>query len=40
MPILSNPNHERFALEHVKDRNAGRAYVRTGYSEKGADQSA
>ena len=37
---LDNPRHERFCLEYVKDFNAQDAYIRTGFSPKGAKQSA
>jgi phage terminase small subunit len=38
MPALENPNHERFCLEYVKDRNATQAAVRAGYSSNAARQ--
>jgi phage terminase small subunit len=40
MPALENARWERFCLEYVKDGNATQAYIRAGYSEKGAGQSA
>lgn len=40
MPALANARWERFCLEYVKDANATQAYIRAGYSEKGASQSA
>lgn len=40
MPALSNLKHEAFCLEFVKDHNASEAYVRAGYSAKGAGQAA
>ena len=40
MSELENAKHERFAKEYIIDMNGGRAYVRAGYSENGADQSA
>lgn len=40
MATLRNAKHERFCLEYVKDLNATQAYVRAGYSRKGAAQSA
>ncbi|MCW5744295.1 MAG: terminase small subunit [Alphaproteobacteria bacterium] len=38
-PPLS-PRHERFVLEFLKDGNATQAYVRAGYSPRGAQPSA
>ncbi len=35
-----NPKHAAFCREYVKDHNASEAYVRAGYSVKGAGQSA
>ncbi len=32
--------HKKFVLEYVKDLNATQAYIRAGYSKKGARQSA
>ena len=32
MPILSNPKHERFALEIAQGKSASAAYVAAGYS--------
>lgn len=40
MPALDNPRRERFCQEYVVDGNATQAYIRAGYSEKGAAQSA
>lgn len=40
MPALRNAKHERFCQEYVIDLNATQAYIRAGYSEKGAGQSA
>ena len=37
---LDNKRHERFCLEYVKDFNATQAYIRAGYSPKGAKSSA
>jgi phage terminase small subunit len=39
LPPLS-PRHERFVLEYLKDANATQAYVRAGYSPRGAQPSA
>lgn len=38
MAALSNPNHERFCLEYVKDTNATQAAIRAGYSVNAARQ--
>ncbi len=38
--IALSPRHERFVLEFLKDGNATRAYVRAGYSPRGAQPSA
>ncbi|MBX3501545.1 MAG: terminase small subunit [Alphaproteobacteria bacterium] len=35
-----SPRHERFVLEFLKDGNATQAYVRAGYSPRGAQPSA
>jgi len=35
-----SPRHERFVLEFLKDGNATRAYIRAGYSPRGAQPSA
>ncbi len=35
-----SPRHERFVLEYLKDANATRAYIRAGYSPRGAQPSA
>jgi phage terminase small subunit len=35
-----SPRRERFVQEYLVDQNATQAYIRTGYSEKGAAQSA
>jgi len=35
-----SPKQERFCLEYIKDLNATSAYLRAGYSKKGAGQSA
>jgi phage terminase small subunit len=35
-----NSRHERFIVEYLKDLNATKAYIRCGYSKKGAGQSA
>jgi phage terminase small subunit len=35
-----SPRHERFVLEYLKDANATQAYVRAGYSPRGAQPSA
>ncbi len=40
MAALGNAKHETFCLEYVKDHNASEAYVRAGYSAKGAGQAA
>lgn len=40
MAALGNAKRERFCLEYAKDGNATRAYIRSGYSENGAAQSA
>lgn len=40
MPALRNDKHERFCREYLKDANATRAYIRAGYSKKGASQGA
>lgn len=40
MPALENARHERFCREYVIDGNATQAYIRAGYSAKGASQSA
>lgn len=40
MPPLANPAHEKFCHEYLKDFNATRAYIDSGYSEEGAGQSA
>ncbi len=37
---LDNDRHERFAHEYVRDLNATRAYIRSGYSTGGAEASA
>ena len=38
--IKLRPKHERFCREYVIDNNATQAYVRAGYSSKGAAQGA
>ena len=35
-----SPRHERFVAEFLRDGNATRAYVRAGYSPRGAQPSA
>lgn len=40
MTKLKNAKRERFCQEYVKDLNATQAYIRAGYSENGAAQSA
>lgn len=40
MAKLSSARHERFCREYVIDGNATQAYIRAGYSENGAAQSA
>src|SRR5690349_9709974 len=35
-----SPRHERFVAEYLKDGNATQAYVRAGYSSRGAQPSA
>lgn len=40
MPKLENARRERFCREYVIDGNATQAYIRAGYSAKGAGQSA
>lgn len=40
MPALENAKRERFCQELLKDDNATQAYIRAGYSERGAGQSA
>lgn len=35
-----NPKQEMFCLEYIKDLNASQAYIRAGYSEKGANVAA
>lgn len=35
-----SPKHKRFVAEYLKDLNATQAYIRAGYSENGAGQSA
>lgn len=35
-----NPKQQRFVAEYLKDLNATQAYIRAGYSEKGAAQGA
>jgi phage terminase small subunit len=40
MEKLKNAKHERFCQEFVVDLNATQAYIRAGYSENGAAQSA
>lgn len=37
---LDNPKREQFAREYIIDLNATKAYIRAGYSEKGARQGA
>lgn len=32
MPILTNPKHEKFAREYVKDYNGTQAAIRAGYA--------
>ena len=39
-PKPLSPRHERFVAEFLKDGNATRAYVRAGYSPRGAQPSA
>jgi len=39
LPPLS-PRHERFVLEYLRDGNATQAYIRAGYSPRGAQPSA
>jgi len=39
LPPLS-PRHERFVLEYLRDGNATQAYIRAGYSRRGAQPSA
>jgi len=38
--IPLSPRHERFVLEFLKDGNATQAYIRAGYSARGAQPSA
>jgi phage terminase small subunit len=40
LAALANLKHEAFAREFIKDHNASEAYVRAGYSPKGAGQAA
>lgn len=40
MPVLRNPRHEQFVLGLVEKLSATAAYIKAGYSEKGADVSA
>jgi phage terminase small subunit len=40
LAALKNAKRETFALEYVKDHNAIQAYIRAGYSPKGAGQAA
>lgn len=40
MPALENAKRERFCQELLVDDNATQAYIRAGYSENGASQSA
>ena len=37
---LDNKRHERFCREYIRDFNAAQAYIRAGYSPKGAKTSA
>ncbi|MBM3621281.1 MAG: terminase small subunit [Alphaproteobacteria bacterium] len=39
-PAPLSPRHERFVLEFLKDGNATQAYIRAGYSPRGAQPSA
>ncbi len=39
-PRPLSPRHERFVLEYLKDANATQAYIRAGYSPRGAQPSA
>lgn len=38
MAALANKRHEKFCHEYIKDMNATRAAIRTGYSEKTANR--
>jgi len=38
--IPLSPRHERFVAEFLKDGNATQAYIRAGYSPRGAQPSA
>lgn len=40
MPVLANPKHEQFAQHYARFGNATQAYVKAGYSDQGAAQSA
>ena len=40
MAKLDNDRHERFCQEYVVDLNGTQAYIRAGYSERGAEASA
>jgi hypothetical protein len=40
MPVLSNPQHEQFALLLASGLSATKAYIKAGYSARGARQSA
>ena len=41
MPILENPQHERFCQSYIKNgKNATQAYIDAGYSEVGANANA
>ena len=40
MPVLSNPQHEKFALLLASGLSATKAYIKAGYSARGARQSA
>ena len=40
MPVLNNPKHEQFALQMANGLSATKAYIKAGYSVRGARQSA
>jgi hypothetical protein len=40
MPVLTNPKHEKFALLLASGLSATKAYIKAGYSARGARQSA